>query len=315
MTACACARSSLALKAQKRLPAILFLQWLSCDTVEVRAAREDGWSRMLRRVARESGLVMMRVDKRGVGDSEGGPCSALDYRTELADHVDALRRLRQYDFVDPDRIIVFGASMGATYAPLVVTAAPDGLAGIMVWGGGAKTWFERTLGFERRFRERSGRPAAEIHADVNALSSFLHEYLIKRRSPADIAKTDPELGAVWTRMVETKGDQHYGRPLAFHHQAQEQDWLGAWARVRVPTLVLYGEYDWFEDREGHAVIADVVNRVQPGLARFVVIPKMDHHFSLFARPEQAVSERGIVGEGPAVEEMLSWLKAHAREPQ
>ena len=35
------------------LPGILFVQWLSCDSIELKAEAEDGWSRMIRRVARE----------------------------------------------------------------------------------------------------------------------------------------------------------------------------------------------------------------------------------------------------------------------
>ena len=60
---------------RRPLPAILFVQWLSDGTIELPESANDGWSRMMKRVARESGLVMMRTEKRGVGDSEGGPCS------------------------------------------------------------------------------------------------------------------------------------------------------------------------------------------------------------------------------------------------
>ncbi len=68
-----------------RLPAILFVQWLSCDSIELPAKQQDGWSRMLRRLAQESGFVMMRTEKPGVGDSEGD-CARLDYDTELSIH-------------------------------------------------------------------------------------------------------------------------------------------------------------------------------------------------------------------------------------
>jgi hypothetical protein len=47
----------------------------------------------------------------------------------------------------------------------------------------------------------------------------------------------------------------------FHQQAQKQDWAAAWGRVNAPVLVLYGEYDWYEDAAAHALIA---NRKQQG---------------------------------------------------
>ena len=68
-----------------RLPAILFVQWLSCDPVALPAEGGDGWAVMMRRLVRESGALVWRTEKRGVGGSQGR-CDTLDYETELADH-------------------------------------------------------------------------------------------------------------------------------------------------------------------------------------------------------------------------------------
>jgi pimeloyl-ACP methyl ester carboxylesterase len=126
--------------------------------------------------------------------------------------------------------------------------------------------------------------------------------------PAQIRAKDPELGTVWSEIVGTEGDLHYGRPVAFHQQAQRQDWTAAWVRVDAPVLVLYGEYDWFEDVEATRTVIRVVNSRTPGRAALKVIPGMDHHFSRFATPEDAYRESGgTVDETPAVEEMLAWL--------
>src|SRR5688572_7728840 len=43
-------------QATGRLPAVLFVQWLSCDTIELRPDAQDGWSVMLRRLITESGM-------------------------------------------------------------------------------------------------------------------------------------------------------------------------------------------------------------------------------------------------------------------
>ena len=95
--------------------------------------QQDGWSRMLRRLAQESGMAMMRTEKAGVGDSEGD-CASLDYETELADHRAALAALNGPRTWIRDRIVVFGASMGGNFAPLVAAGEP--VAGVMIWGGG-----------------------------------------------------------------------------------------------------------------------------------------------------------------------------------
>jgi dienelactone hydrolase len=291
----------------QRLPAILFVQWLSCDTIELQPAADDGWARMMKRVARESGLVMMRTEKRGVGDSEG-VCSSLDYLTELSDHRDALAHLAGSEFVDPRRIVVFGGSMGGNYAPLV--AADHRVAGIVVWGGGARTWFERMLAFERNRRELSDTPADRINREMKQISAFLHEYLILGKTPRKIAGENPALGAAWSLLAGTEGDLHYGRPIAFHQQAQAQDWTAAWGKIDAPALVLFGEYDWFEDAGGHELIARIVARRHPSRTKFKLISRTDHHFSRYERPEDAVKGTGgKVDEGPAVQEILGWLKS------
>lgn len=292
-----------------RLPAILFVQWLSCDTIELPASQQDGWSRMLRRLAQDSGMVMMRTEKAGVGDSEGGPCEALDYETELAHHRAALAALRRSPHVDPKRIFVFGASMGGNMAPLV--AAGEDIAGVMIWGGGAKSWFERLLGFERRAQELAGKPGAEIDRYLRSLSRCLVAYLLDRQNPADIAREQPALGGIWSQMVGTDAGSHYGRPFAFHQQAAAQDWAAAWERVNAPVLVLYGEYDWYEDAAAHRLVADIANRRKAEQGTYVEIPATDHHFMRFPDAQAAFRDTGgAVNADPVVEIMLGWLREH-----
>src|SRR5262245_26331093 len=57
-----------------RLPAVLFVQWLSCDSIELDPKVNDGWTVMLRRLMTESNMLWMRTDKSGVGDSQGPAC-------------------------------------------------------------------------------------------------------------------------------------------------------------------------------------------------------------------------------------------------
>jgi dienelactone hydrolase len=291
-----------------RLPAVLFIQWLSCDSIEVDPKAADGWSVMLRRLITESNLLWMRTEKSGVGDSQGPACSALDYETELAQHRAALRALKSRPDVDPTRIVIYGASMGSTYAPQV--AAGEDVAGVIVWGGGAFTWFERMLRFERNALELGDTDPQALAGEVSARAAYFTRYLINGESPSSIARSDPRLGEVWSRLVGTSADDHFGRPFAFHQQAQRQNWAGAWARVRAPVLVLYGEYDWYESRDSAALIVDIVNRRQPGSATLQVLPGLNHHFTRFTSLRQSFQEKGGKDDpGPAVEAIRHWLAA------
>jgi dienelactone hydrolase len=291
-------------RASAPLPAILFVQWLSCDSVEISGDPRDGWSAMLERIVRGSNALVWRTQKRGVGGSEGD-CATLDYEAELADHREALAALRRRPDVDPRRIVVFGGSIGGTYAPLL--AADQDLAGVLVWGAGAATWAERMLRFERNALELGGDPS-ELAREMTARYRFFDRYLLDGATPPEIAAADPELGAVWQRIVGASASGHYGRPFAFHQQAQRADWAGAWARVRAPVLAMLGEYDWFESREPGALIARIVDARSPGRGTFVEVPRMNHHFERFETAADAFHERnGVVDPAPAVEPMLEWL--------
>ncbi len=295
---------------EKKPPVILFVQWLSCDSVELAADAADGWSEMLRGMVRDSGWAVMRTDKRGVGDSEGGPCSALDYVTELADHRAALAALAARDDVDADRIVVFGASMGSRMAGQVA-AGKQGVVGVLGWGGGSRTWFERMLAFDRNAMELGGTDAAEIASRMRERIAFHTRYLLEGRDPPDIIAAEPAMAAVWSGIIGTSPKDHYGRPFAFHQQAQQADFTAAWGRIDVPVLVVMGEYDWFENRAGHDTVVRIVNRRTPGLARFEEIPRMDHHFTRFESAEAAFrDEGGKPDAGPFLQVALEWLAVH-----
>ncbi|MFN2393414.1 MAG: PDZ domain-containing protein, partial [Pyrinomonadaceae bacterium] len=96
----------------RRLPAIVFVQWLSCDSVEVLNNPSDGVEKTLRFLASKSGFVLMRVERPGLGDSEGPDCSQSDLQADLAGFRAALAALKSHDSVDTNNLFIYGASIG-----------------------------------------------------------------------------------------------------------------------------------------------------------------------------------------------------------
>ncbi|MEZ5708953.1 MAG: alpha/beta hydrolase [Blastomonas sp.] len=285
-------------------PVIYFVQWLSCSTIELRD--DDGWTQMLTELIGKSGYAVMRTEKSGVGDSEGSACNNLDYDTEVRHHREALAALFARDDIDRKNVFIFGGSMGANQAPLIA----DGfdVAGVIAWGGGAKTWYERMLGFDRRSLEFTETDPAKVNATMALRARFHASYLLEGRHPGEIIAQQPETGAVWEGMIGTAASDHYGRPFAFHHQAERANWAAAWAKVKVPTLVMYGEYDWFEDLEAHRWIVDIVNANHPDLARLVIMPATNHHFSRYPDRRSAFEEvNGEMVGDEAAGIIASWI--------
>lgn len=298
------------------LPPLLFTQWVSCGTLEYRPGSNSG--ALLARFARDSGMALVRVDRAGAGDSEGPACHELDYDTEVAHYVDAFdQMLRANPGFDRERIVVMGSSLGSTTAPLVARGLEQRghrIAGVTINGGGGVTYFERMLNFDRFYLER--RPdavrAAEINPRLEQHILFEVEYLLKGRSPDDVAKDSPAMAAVRADTLGLGDGEHYGRPYAYHQQAARKNFLEAWTSLeRARVLVLYGEYDQFEARHGHEIIAAMVNRVRPGSAEFVELAKVDHDGDLHPTIESAYafSDRGVPAIEVHLETVMRWLWA------
>lgn len=292
-----------------RLPAILFVQWLSCDPITVAPDVNDGWNNMLRDVIQRSGVVVARTEKPGLGGSGGPHCSALGYDEELEVHRRALESLKRSPAVHAESIFVFGASMGGTLAPLLV--ADGGARGIIVAGTTGVTWLEHMIALDRRVAEIQGTSADSVHAMMADHIRFHSRYLGAQERPARIVVEWPGARSVWRRMIGTDSllQEHYGRPVIFHHEAQRQNWAAAWSRVTVPVLVMHGEYDWImADFEQRAILRALPREAQRH-SRFVNVPGMGHDFLIYE--SVAHSFRGENGRvDPSVSRtILDWLRA------
>ena len=287
--------------ARGRLPVLFLTQWVSCGPLEGPAVDQ------LRALAAGAGMALMRVERSGAGDSLGPACHELDFDTEVAHYRQALDRLLRHAWIDPERVVIYGNSLGAITAPLV--ARGHRVAGILVQGGGALTYVERMIHFDRLFLERSGVAPAEIDRRMRESIAFHTEYLLRGRTPEQIARERPELASVWSRLRGTGDGVHYGRPYAWHQQAAAKDLLAAWTAIEAPVLVVYGEYDQFETRHGHRLIVDTINRLRPGTAEYLEIAHADHELEIYPSAADAYAYRGGRPE-PALflEPAVAWLR-------
>jgi len=253
-------------------PAIFVAGWLSCDSVEAPASTDDASGKVFRVLAELPGLATVRMDKPGVGDSEG-VCKETDFDTELSAYRTAFRHLSRYPFIDKNNVFVFGISNGGGFAPLVAEDVP--LRGYVIDGGWVKTWFEHMMEIERRRFELSGKAADQVNELMRSTARLYEAYLIEGQRPADILARHPELRPAWAG----DDDNHlYGRPIEFYQQLQRLNLEQLWSKVRAPTLVLHGQYDWIMSRDDHERIASLVNRDLPGRAQFVELPATGHTF-------------------------------------
>ncbi len=104
--------------AKTKLPVIFVAGWLSCDSVEAPADTKDESGLVFRGLAQLPQFVLFRMDKPGVGDSEG-VCDETDFESELSGYRAAFHALQNYDFIDTNRVYILGISNGGGFAPII----------------------------------------------------------------------------------------------------------------------------------------------------------------------------------------------------
>ncbi len=288
-----------------RMPAVLYVQGIICQTVDRPSDPDLPDTRIMHALAR-AGFITMRVDKPGIGDSEGPPCEEIDLQTELAAFTAALKQLAAMPQVDPQRLYIFGHSMGGVLAPYLSAAVP--VRGTVVYGTLVRTWFEYQL--ENVRRQSALQPGAS-EADIT------DAVLAEAKSSAMMLVDKKTLGDVWARWPElrqpTQGvmldETHMStRSMPFFHQLQDLNLARAWQQSTGAVLAVYGEYDWVTSQKDHEKIAEIVNGRAPGAGACIVLPKADHAFTKHDSLQASVTAMGQ-GEYDAdlPKRMLEWI--------
>lgn len=237
---------------KNKLPAIMLLQGLSCSSIEKYSEKSNNWIRLINDLVEKSGMVVMRVEKPGVGDSEGD-CGEVDFETELSGYAGAIEKLKSLPYVDSSKVIIYGNSMGSMLAPYF--AKKFNLAGIISDGTFFKSWYEHMLEIERRILEIEGKTQSEIYTLINTVYIPLYyEMLIKKRTFEEILKEYPTYKA-----YHRQGLNHmYGRSMKYYHQLQDFNIGEAWSELTIPVRIRWGTNDWIMSEFDNDMIQKVI---------------------------------------------------------
>ena len=156
---------------QARYPAVLLLQGGGCGSIDTPIGPPIAQPGLMHAIGSQ-GFVTMRVEKSGVGDSQGEPCESIGYLEELAGYRAALKALEAHPAVDRERVYLVGISLGGVFAP--VLAAETHVAGISVWGTLAAPPPGYPGRSDRFFQEFAKVDVSAAWAKVNTRVQVLH---------------------------------------------------------------------------------------------------------------------------------------------
>ncbi len=283
-------------------PAVLLIGGLGCYSLDG-IGEGNAYGKILHALTRQ-GVATMRVEKSGMGDSEGPPCSSpqADLRAEVAGFAAGLRALKAHAFVDSGAVFVFGHSMGGIVAPLVVGQVP--VRGVVVAGTIGTGILEHELANLRRQLVLRGTDYGEVDALVRQKAACNHRLYVERQTPDQIGRDAPGCAKLPIQPAA---------PYTYMQQAAGLSLGAAWKGSAAPVLVLYGTSDYRTSAQEHQYLADMLNSFRPGRATFVQIEGMDHGFA--RAPSQRASLERTQGGQPqevfhpqVLDEVQRWMK-------
>ncbi|CAN5363550.1 hypothetical protein BH09MYX1_BH09MYX1_10010 [soil metagenome] len=213
-------------------PLVVFFQGISCVSLDFAGRPVPPIGRILHELSAR-GLATLRLERRGLGDSEGPPCESIDFATEVADLI-ALTSSAS------SPLCFFGHSIGGMMLPLVARANPPRAA--IAAGATRVRWSECMAGSTRR--QLLLRGASDVEADAGAAAEAA---AIARAAPNDVL---------------------FGRTGTFREQLQNACIADAYAELACPLLVVHGEHDWVaseDEARDLATLPDAELVVVPGM--------------------------------------------------
>jgi uncharacterized protein len=217
------------------------------------------------------GIASVRVERFGMGDSEGPPCNDVDFSTEYAGYVAGAQLLERASWCDRGRVVFFGHSLGAMVAPLLATDSALGLAPLALFTFGASA-IPISSGLQtalRRFAHMQPHVTAET---IEGQCKLLALIVAGGRTPKDVLREHPELRPY--APAHFTDDTIYRRTVRFYHQLEQQALDAAWRRIDCPVLTIHGTDDWICAPEDSQHIANISRH-----GEFRAVSNTDHQFA------------------------------------
>lgn len=283
-----------------KLPAVLFIQGVGCYSVDMPLDTTSAEVQILNNLTR-NGFLTFRVDKPGIGDSQGGPCSSVDFELEADVYRQALLQLRKRDDVDPDKIFIIGHSMGGVFAPIIARDAP--VRGIIAYGTIGSNFMEYFVSTRRTIAEAYNMSPAETDNYVKLNCECFLPYFSDGVPLEQITALKPQCRDIVSDL---------GRDNPFWQQLYSTNLPALWSEYAGSVLAIWGKADFISARTEHKLIADIVNQSHPGNGRFVELDNCDHGMHIASSFQQVVRERPADFNPVVLQTIRTWLLEKVR---
>ena len=283
-------------KSAGKHPAVMLIGGIGCyslDGILRPAELHDAYAKLLDAWTR-AGYVTMRVEKTGMGDSEGIPCAdpRADFELESRGYAAGLAQLQGSDFVDGKNVFVFAHSIGPLVAAKIAAERP--VRALVVAETVGTSWYEYDLTNVRRQLLLAGAPYDEVDRGVRHHEVCAHRFFVDKQSLEQLVAGDA------TCANEIIAPQ----PFTYMQQIGALDLAPLWKKIDAPVLIFYGTADFVTDDSQHQYLRDMINAFHPGRATYIKIDGMDHGLLLAGSQQAAFAGPGESGPPPFATKVL-----------
>jgi pimeloyl-ACP methyl ester carboxylesterase len=263
-------------KSPGKHPVLFWIQGINASTVDYPLTSSNINVKILK-AFNDDGYVTIRVEKPGVGDSEGGPAMTVAFDEETDIYRQALKALDKYDFVDRGRVYMFGHSMGGCHAPILAAELP--VKGIITYGTVSGSWLEWHIKAARSQAILAGMDPIEVDKRVRQTVEFYSALYNDKKPIAQIRKEHPEL-ADYIKGEAPTDDMMSVRSVRYMVELNDKNFSDYWSRIgEARVLALFGENDFVSLKDDQVQIPPFVNGKHPGRATYREVAGSDHIFS------------------------------------
>ncbi|MCE1254759.1 MAG: alpha/beta fold hydrolase [Anaerolineae bacterium] len=186
-----------------------------------------------------NGYLVFKPDYRGFGSSEGGEVAGGGYGTPAytVDILNALASLKTYADADPDRIGMWGHSMGGQITLRAMVVSPDIKAGV-IWAGVVTDYANIVNRWDSAGRAtQTPSPAAQTSGRSwrREFGSWVEEFSLKYGDPDQ----NPQF---WASISPNSYLAELSGPLKLHHSTTDETVPIAWSETLAAELQASRQY-------------------------------------------------------------------------